>query len=143
MKTLKGTTDIQFEYVDTAEKFLKLKEFAHTFEHDICPENVKAPVLIIKRVSGKGDDRKEEWIGFVQMVNCPLLFTAWNPNIATNRDVVEGMKAFTGWAKLQGVLQGRYPGFAAVPNESKTFTPETMEKMGFRRLFAEIYAVEE
>jgi len=143
MKTLKGTTNLQFEYVDTAEKFLKLKEFAQTFEHDIHPECVKAPVLIIKRVTGKDDDRKEEWLGFVQMVNCPLLFTAWNPNVCSHREVVEGMKAFTGWAKLNGTLSGKYPGFAAVPTKSKTFTQKVMEKMGFRRLFAEIYAVEE
>ena len=102
----------------------KLRTFAASFDHKI--ESLAHPIYIVKR----GD----VWIGYAQIVHLPVVFTAWNPKTAKARGIWEAMLQFVGWAKLQFGA-----GFTTVPLDTKTFLPEVMKKLGFRKMGLEIY----
>lgn len=122
-------SELKFEWVRTPEQVAKLQGFAKSFDHDIG--NPKLPLCIVKR--------NEIWKGYGQIINEPIVFTAWHTDrsVCSPRDLIEGMKAFTYWGKLQhGSVM------TAVPMDSKTFTPEVMKKLGAKRLQQEIYVWE-
>jgi hypothetical protein len=125
-----GLTDneITFENCETPEKLEKLRAFAATFDPPHFIEDTKHRIIIFKR--------RGEWIGYAEIVNTPIVFTAWNKNRCKPRDIVETMKAFVGWARIE-----HGEGFTAVPLDTRTFPEKIMNKLGFYRLKTELYSV--
>lgn len=119
--------NLQFEWIDTPEKWDKLEAFAATFNHNIVKHTL-SPIVALKRHG--------RWIGYAQINKQPVVFSAWHtdPTICSPRDVVEGMKAFAGWAKIQ-----HGGGFSAVPLDTISFLPSVMSRLGFRRTNCELY----
>ena len=122
--------DIRLEWVRTEEQYEKLFKFAKSFDHNIS-KSIN-PIVVVKT---RGSD---QWRGYIQISKEPLAFTAWHTdlNVCKPRDVMEAMRCFAGWAKVQ-----HGGGFVAVPVDTKTFDPVIMAKLGFKRCNAEIYEV--
>lgn len=120
---------IKFEWIKTPEQKQRLVEFASTFEHKVAALD-KHPHCFIKRHGMV--------VGYAQMYMGPTVFSSWhtNPNICHPRDVMEGMKAFAGWGKLQ-----HGGGFVGVPTDTKSFLPHVMNKLGFLRSGIELYEI--
>lgn len=117
---------IQFEECDTPEKFSKLREFAATFEpKHFIPDNNHRFIIIKK---------DGIWIGYSEIVSTPLVFSSWCKSRCTPRDILDGMKAFVGWSKIQ---YGE--GYTAVPLDTRTFPEKIMNRLGFYRLNVEVY----
>jgi hypothetical protein len=118
--------DLSFENCDSPEKLQKLREFAATFEppHEIL--DTKNRIVIVKR--------NGQWIGYAEIVETPVVFSAWSKKHCQPRDILEAMKAFTGWAKIQF---GQ--GLTAVPLDTRTFPEKVMNKLGLYRIKAELY----
>lgn len=108
----------------------ELRAFAKTFEHEI--EEHPFPIWAVKK--------NGQFIAYVQIAMAPVGFPAihTDPNICKPRDTVELIKMFTSWCKIQ--YGGN--GFVAAPMDSKTFTPATLQRIGFNRLNKELYAVD-
>jgi hypothetical protein len=122
------STELQYEECDTPEKLSKLREFALTFEPPHTIADTKHRVLIVKR--------NEEWIGYAEICTTPVVYTAWNKQRCKPRDILEAMKAFTGWSKIQFG-----EGYTAVPLDTKTFPEQIMHKLGFYRMRTELYGI--
>lgn len=105
----------------------KLIEFAKSFDHTI--DSWAHPIVITKI----GD----RWLGYHQIIKECIMFNAFNPKTCSPREVVEAMKALAAWARLQ-----HGGGFTAAPMDSKTFTPEVMQRLGFRRTGMELWELE-
>jgi len=122
-------SDINFRVVATEDDIKNIKEFAGSFDHEI--KSFKYPILIVQ----KGD----KIIGYGQLINVPILFPAFHtdPNVCSPRDVVETMKQFVGWSKIQHGY-----GLTAVPKDSKSFTPDVLEKLGYNRMDKELYDIQ-
>lgn len=112
--------------VNTVEHLNQVKEFAQTFQHDIC--NYKHKVTEVK----KGDKTIAYW----QMYFVPTAFVAFHPEHCEPRDTLEIIKALASWAKIQ-----HNEGWVAVNFDSKIFTPELMGKLGFHRMNTELYSI--
>lgn len=108
----------------TQEMWARLNTFAASFNHtiDVTPH----PILIWKQ--------GERWVGYCQIVNLPVVFTAWHPQSAKPRDTLEVYKLIRGWAKIQ-----HGGGFTTVPLDTETFTPKVMKKLGFNKTGMELY----
>lgn len=112
--------------VKTVEHLEKLKDFAKTFDHDIC--NYRHEATEIR----KGD----QTVGYWQMYFVPTAFVAFHPEHCEPRDTLDAIKALSSWAKIQ-----HQQGWVAVNFDSKVFTPELMEKLGFHRMNTELYSI--
>lgn len=125
------TNEIKFEFIKTEDQWNRLETFAKSFGDDHAIVTRDHPMVAIVRDS--------KWVGYAQIVTVPVVFTAWhtNPQICSPRDVVEGMKAFTGWARLQYNY-----GLTATPISALSkFTSSIMEKLGFKRMNAELWEI--
>src|ERR1700761_5297585 len=120
-----GIPVITFEEC-TIENLSKLKEFAITFDppHEV---NFDKHRIVIVKADGL-------WVGYAEIVTTPVVFSAWCSHVCTPKIIQEGMKAFTGWAKL---TYGE--GLTAVPLNTKSFSEVIMDKLGFYRLRTELY----
>lgn len=72
-----------------------------------------------------------------------MFFTAWHNAECQGRDFLEAMKAMQGWAKMEAAMNNTEIAYAGVSIENAAFTPEIMEKAGMKRLFMELYGVQE
>lgn len=123
------TNEIKFEYIRTEEQWKRLEEFARSFgdEHKLTTRDFAMMAVV----------RDGKWVGYAQIVNVPIVFTSWHPDekICSPRDVCEAMKAFVGWAKIQWNY-----GMTATPiSLTSKFTAKVMEKLGFRKMNAELW----
>jgi hypothetical protein len=120
---------VKFEYVQPTDNDLKaqLQTFANSFDHSI--ETWSHPIFIAKT------DNK--WIGYIQIVNQPTVFTAWKPEAASARTIIEAMLQLVGWVRFQFGS-----GFTTVPLDTKSFFPSVMKKLGFKRMNLELYEPE-
>lgn len=118
---------ISIRKVITEKDWQDLAEFGASFDHEARDRTL--PVVIFERA---GKIR-----GYAQIhKNTPLAITGWHtdPEICSPMDVVHGMMYLKGWAKVE--MGG---GLTAVQMGSKSFTPEVMEKLGFKRTGFELY----
>lgn len=125
---------INFERIRTPEQFERLQAFAKTFNHEVTASHALAPLIVVKR--------GEKWIGFFQIVNSPVVFSAWHNDECEPRDFLESMRALQGWAKMEASLNNTEFGYAAVSIGNQAFSPEIMQKVGMNRMFFELYEVE-
>lgn len=102
----------------------RMQTFAESFDHNIA--TWRFPVF-----EGKRD---EKTLGYAQVVNIPVVFTAWNPKACKPRDIIDAMNWWKAWA----ITQNNY-GLTTVPLETKSFYPKVMEKLGFKRMNLELY----
>jgi hypothetical protein len=125
-------TELKFEILvptKNRERTAELEKFAQSFGHKII--DYRHTIIIVKK--------NRQIIGYCQIVNSPIVYPALHTdrNVCSRRDVIEIMKAFTGWAKIQNG-----EGHIAVPIGSKTFLPHILKKLGFYPQQAEIYSVD-
>lgn len=120
---------IKFEFLNIkdADQVAKLKSFAKEFDHEV--ENFSFPIYILKE--------NEEWLGYFQIVEKPVIFTAWNPHKIKPRQFRDGMLAIWGWGRLQhGTVM------TSVPIGVKRFTEKIFKKLGLRKTGLELYETE-
>lgn len=102
----------------------RMESFAKSFDHTIA--GWRFPIFEMKR----GDYS----FGFAQIVNTAIVCTAWHPKVCKPRDFLEGQN----WWRAWGLTQYGH-GFTTVALDNKTFTPELMKKIGFKRMGLELY----
>lgn len=114
------------QIIDTSDVIQRnrMQTFASSFDHHI--ETWRFPIFEAIR--------DEKTLGYAQVVNIPIVFSAWNPKSAKPKDIVAGMNWWRAWA----ITQNNY-GLTTVPLNTKTFYPKTMEKLGFKRMNLELY----
>jgi hypothetical protein len=115
-----GTShDVIIEWVVNADQLVKLQEFATGCRHEFYFDSRLHRIAILKK---KHTDR---WIGWVKIPKAHTLHVSLCEEQASSRDTVEVIKLLRGW----GIMEWGEVIFA-VPLESKTFTPEILEKCG-------------
>jgi hypothetical protein len=102
----------------------RMETFAKSFDHNIS--SWRFPIFEMKR--------DEKSFGYAQIVHIPIVFTAWNPKACKPRDFIDGLN----WWRAWGLTQNNH-GFTTVALENKTFTPDLMKKIGFKRMNLELY----
>ena len=117
---------ISFEECNTPEKLEELRKFAATFEPAHTIPDTPHRIVIVKR--------EGLWIGYAEIVTTPVVFSSWSKERCKPSDIIDGMKAFVGWSKLQ---YGE--GFTAVPFDTRSFPEKIMNKLGFFRMNVELY----
>lgn len=107
-----------FEWIRTEEQWAKLGAFAATFDHKI--QTRRWPTVIFLN--------KGKPYGYAYVSRDPMVFTAWHtdPAICSRRDVVETFAGLSMWAKFE-----HGGAFTTAPEDSESFTPEIMKKLGF------------
>jgi hypothetical protein len=116
-----------FEECDTPEKLEKLKTFAQTFDPPhIIPDHPERLVIVKK---------DGVWIGYCEIIMQPVVFPAFSP-LTKPQVVWDTMRAFVGWGRIQ-----HRGGFVGVPLDTRNFPQKIMEKLGFTRIFSELYRV--
>lgn len=102
----------------------RMQGFAESFDHSI--DTWRFPIFECMR--------NDKTLGYAQVVNIPVVFTAWNPKSCKPRDIVDAMNWWRAWA----ITQNNY-GLTTVPLDTKSFYPKVMEKLGFKRMNLELY----
>ena len=126
MKTLIGA-DIKLDWINSGQRYKHLEEFAASFDHKLKKSIYP---LVAFRMG------EQPWHGYAQIYTGATIFSAWHtdPKICGPRKFAESMKAIIGWLKFQ-----HGGGFAGVPMDTQTFTPEVMKKIDARRCNCELY----
>lgn len=121
-------TDVHFDWITTNEQRGDLSDFASTFDHDI--HEFRFPIAAMK------DGPQGNWFGYFQVVNVPILFCAFHTDqkVCSPRNTVSAIKTLSHWARMQHGM-----GLATVPNDTKSFTPEVMNKLGAKDLNVKLY----
>lgn len=115
--------DIQIRLIRADERE-KLIEFAKSFNHEI--KSWAYPIFVCIK-DGK-------WISYHQLVNAPVLFNAFHPDMVSSSDVAEIFKKWVGFAQIQWGS-----GFTAAPLGDTKFTKDVMERMGLQSMNMELY----
>lgn len=119
----------KLEWIETKEQFDRLEVFAKSFDHKpYFNPNLHRMCLVSK---------DEKLIGYCFIPKAPLIFTSWDPNSCSPRDVAEMAGLFSSWSQVQ---YGET--YVAVPNTSETFTETIMNKLGFYPLNCGVYSAD-
>lgn len=132
MGQLIGTNNLRFDFIRPQDeaRWNQLRTFAQTFDHDIpC----RKWVAMAYRWNN-------EWVGYCQIMDTPVIFPALHPEKVSPRIVTEIMKAHIGYAKLNPYQ--KQEGFVAVPTDPNTkFQPGIMHKLGFNQTGHQLYEI--
>ena len=117
---------VQVNATDANERN-RMETFAQSFDHEIG--TWRYPIFEAKK-----DDYT---IGYAQVVNTPVVFTAWNPKACKPRDIYDACNWWRAWSLTQ---YGH--GMTTVPtNKDTKFTSSIMENLGFKRMNLELYEI--
>lgn len=115
--------------IPNTPEFVQLQEFAKSFDHEIYPH---------PNIAVYAHYRGDTLFGYSDHVYMPVVYPAFHPDYTTPKDV---MQVCSDWkAHLQ--FQGGF-GFIGVPTAEKrpNFTDKIMEKLGLKRCFRELFAI--
>jgi hypothetical protein len=87
---------LRFVRINTQEDLDKLNQFAQSFGHDAS--RPLGPMFALAR--------DEKIFGYFNVMNRPVVFPAFHPEIASPRDVYESLQQVRAWQLLSSADQG-------------------------------------